>query len=446
MSFKAYEEFKDSNIDWIGPIPNYWQSYKLKHVINEFIAGGTPKSSNDAFWDENNNGIPWIAIGDMTDNDYVNSTVKSITREGLADKNLRILKKGTLIYSIFASLGKTAILNIDATTNQAILGLITSTKIDVKYLKYYLEALKGTISRFSNENTQENLNSNIVKNMEIAMPESLEEQKQIANYLDKQTAKIDATIAKNKELIELLEEKRVALINQVVTKGLNPDVPMKYSGVEWIGKIPEHWNIMKLKHHGFVLGGYAFKNGDFTDSGVKVVKITNVQSLKFDWSECFYLPKSYLHEHSEFKINKEDIIFALTRPIISTGIKAAIFDENEPALANQRTGIFKKHSNDLISTFLYYVIYSDYFKEDFKSKITATNQPNISPLDIGEIKLILPSVEEQKQIVSKLDEETKKINEVISKIKENINLLEEYKTSLIHNVVTGKIDVREEVI
>lgn len=100
MSFKAYEEFKDSNIDWIGPIPNYWQSYKLKHVINEFIAGGTPKSSNDAFWDENNNGIPWIAIGDMTDNDYVNSTVKSITREGLADKNLRILKKGTLIYSI----------------------------------------------------------------------------------------------------------------------------------------------------------------------------------------------------------------------------------------------------------------------------------------------------------------------------------------------------------
>lgn len=326
MSFKAYEEFKDSNIDWIGPIPNYWQSYKLKHVINEFIAGGTPKSSNDAFWDENNNGIPWIAIGDMTDNDYVNSTVKSITREGLADKNLRILKKGTLIYSIFASLGKTAILNIDATTNQAILGLITSTKIDVKYLKYYLEALKGTISRFSNENTQENLNSNIVKNMEIAMPESLEEQKQIANYLDKQTAKIDATIAKNKELIELLEEKRVALINQVVTKGLNPDVPMKYSGVEWIGKIPEHWNIMKLKHHGFVLGGYAFKSGDFTDSGVKVVKITNVQSLKFDWSECFYLPKSYLHEHSEFKINKEDIIFALTRPIISTGIKAAIFD------------------------------------------------------------------------------------------------------------------------
>ena len=446
MSFKAYEEFKDSNIDWIGPIPNYWQSYKLKHVINEFIAGGTPKSSNDAFWDENNNGIPWIAIGDMTDNDYVNSTVKSITREGLADKNLRILKKGTLIYSIFASLGKTAILNIDATTNQAILGLITSTKIDVKYLKYYLEALKGTISRFSNENTQENLNSNIVKNMEIAMPESLEEQKQIANYLDKQTAKIDATIAKNKELIELLEEKRVALINQVVTKGLNPDVPMKYSGVEWIGKIPEHWNIMKLKHHGFVLGGYAFKSGDFTDSGVKVVKITNVQSLKFDWSECFYLPKSYLHEHSEFKINKEDIIFALTRPIVSTGIKAAIFDENEPALANQRTGIFKKHSNDLISTFLYYVIYSDYFKEDFKSKITATNQPNISPLDIGEIKLILPSVEEQKQIVSKLDEETKKISEVISKIKENINLLEEYKTSLIHNVVTGKIDVREEVI
>ena len=332
-------------------------------------------------------------------------------------------------------------------------GLVSSTmakltpniRIDNNLSKYLCKSIEPLLRELTIGMGVPHVSTTKLNNIQIpTIP--LAEQKQIANYLDKQTAKIDATIAKNKELIELLEEKRVALINQVVTKGLNPDVPMKYSGVEWIGKIPEHYNIMKLKHHGFVLGGYAFKSGDFTDSGVKVVKITNVQSLKFDWSECFYLPKSYLHEHSEFKINKGDIIFALTRPIISTGIKAAIFDENEPALANQRTGIFKKHSNDLISTFLYYVIYSDYFKEDFKSKITATNQPNISPLDIGEIKLILPSVEEQKQIVSKLDEETKKISEVISKIKENINLLEEYKTSLIHNVVTGKIDVREEVI
>ena len=248
MSYKTYEEYKDSNIDWIKKIPIHWMPYKLKHVINEFVAGGTPESSNDSYWDENNDGIPWVAIGDMNDNDYINSTAKSITIEGLASKNLRILKKGTLIYSIFASLGKTSILNIDATTNQAILGLILSNKIDTIYLKFYLEALKSTISGFSNENTQENLNSNIVKNMEIAMPKSLEEQKQIANYLDKKTAKIDETICKNKQLIKLLEEKRTALINQVVTKGLNPNVPMKDSSVEWIGEVPEHYLIMKISN------------------------------------------------------------------------------------------------------------------------------------------------------------------------------------------------------
>ena len=133
MSYKTYDGYKDSYIDWIDLIPNHWHPYKLKHVVSEFVAGGTPKSSNDSFWSEDNNGIPWVAIGDMSENEYVNSTTKSITHEGLADKNLRILKKGTLIYSIFASLGKTAILNIDATTNQAILGLITTNKIDDYY-------------------------------------------------------------------------------------------------------------------------------------------------------------------------------------------------------------------------------------------------------------------------------------------------------------------------
>ena len=210
-------QMKESGISWIGKIPENWNIYNLKHVVNEFIAGGTPKSSNDEFWDENNNGIPWVAIGDMNDGGYINSTAKSITHEGLIDKNLRILKKGTLIYSIFASLGKTSILNIDATTNQAILGLITSNKINDFYLKYYLEALKSTISSYSNENTQENLNSDIVKNMEIAIPTSLELQKNIVNYLDKKTAKIDTIIAKITENINLLEEYKTSLIHHVVT-------------------------------------------------------------------------------------------------------------------------------------------------------------------------------------------------------------------------------------
>ena len=424
--------------------PSDWNVIKIKYLLSTKVTDGPHETPT--FIDE---GYPFLSVDSIVDGKLVFEGCRYISKENYDKYKLKCNpQKDDIFMGKAASIGKIAIVDVDFNFSiWSPLALLRPNKnvIFPKFLEFALKSdyAQDQIDLYSTSNTQKNISMDDIPRIELLVP-NLEQQKAITNYLIKKTSKIDATIAKNEELIQLLEEKRVALINQVVTKGLNPDVPMKDSGVEWIGKIPEHWNIMKLKHHGFVLGGYAFKSGDFTDSGVKVVKITNVQSLKFDWSECFYLPKSYLHEHSEFKINKGDIIFALTRPIISTGIKAAIFEENEPALANQRTGIFKKHSNDLISTFLYYVIYSDYFKEDFKSKITATNQPNISPLDIGEIKLIIPSVEEQKQIVSKLDEETKKISEVISKIKENINLLEEYKTSLIHNVVTGKIDVREE--
>lgn len=433
MNYKTYEKYKNTSTDWISNIPSHWETNRFK-ITFSYSKGKNPQT----FSDEKKEGYaPYLSMEYLrNDIDPTYVPIKECPLKA-NDGDILLLWDGSNAGEFVVSKG--------GLVSSTMAKLTPNIRIDNNLSKYLCKSIEPLLRELTIGMGVPHVSTTKLNNIQIpTIP--LAEQKQIANYLDKQTAKIDATIAKNKELIELLEEKRVALINQVVTKGLNPDVPMKYSDVEWIGKIPEHWNIMKLKHHGFVLGGYAFKSGDFTDSGVKVVKITNVQSLKFDWSECFYLPKSYLHEHSEFKINKGDIIFALTRPIISTGIKAAIFDENEPALANQRTGIFKKHSNDLISTFLYYVIYSDYFKEDFKSKITATNQPNISPLDIGEIKLILPSVEEQKQIVSKLDEETKKISEVISKIKENINLLEEYKTSLIHNVVTGKIDVREEVI
>jgi len=232
MKLKPYPEYKDSGIRWIGKIPEGWENFRLKHVVNEFISGGTPSSDNEKFWARDDKaGINWVAIADMTGHEYITETTKKITREGLADKNLRILKKGTLIYSIFASLGKVSILKIDATTNQAILGLIPSKKIHNRFLKYYLNSLEEPTIALSNANTQNNLNSTIVKNIEMALPLQIEEQKKIVFFLDKKTAKIDAMIEKDKKLIALLKEKRTALINHAVTKGLNPPLTPPLSGM-----------------------------------------------------------------------------------------------------------------------------------------------------------------------------------------------------------------------
>lgn len=446
MSYKTYEEYKDSNVDWIDLIPTYWHTYKLKHVINEFIAGGTPKSSNDAFWDENNNGIPWIAIGDMTDNDYLNSTSKSITREGLANKNLRILKKGTLIYSIFASLGKTSILNIDATTNQAILGLITSNKIDIKYLKYYLEALRSTISRFANENTQENLNSSIVKNMEIAIPNPLEEQKQIANYLDKQTSKIDAIIAKNKVLIDLLEEKRTALINQVVTKGLNPDVPMKDSGIEWIGEIPSHWKTNKIKNMSYVkgrIGWHGLTSEEYSDEGAYLVTGTDFVEGNVDWDHCNHISYERYQQDPNIHLKENDLLITKDGTI---GKLALI--KNIPDKATLNSGIFlvrpleDNYSND----YLYWILSSDIFTRFFDYIKTGATIAHLYQETFERFFFPYMSIEEQNEIVEYLNDNVSKMDFTIKKVEENIKLLEEYKNSLIHHAVTGKIDVRSEEI
>lgn len=442
MSYKTYEKYKNSYIDWIDEIPKHWHPYKLKHIINEFIAGGTPKSSNEAFWSENNDGIPWVAIGDMSDNEYVTSTNKSITREGLADKNLRILKKGTLIYSIFASLGKTAILNIDATTNQAILGLITSNKIDNHYLKYYLNALQTTISSFSNENTQENLNTNIVKNMEIAIPIDLNEQQQIANYLDKKTAKIDATIAKNEELIELLEEKRVALINQVVTKGLDSDVPMKDSGVEWIGEIPENWDVVLFKRLFNLIKDGTHGSFERVDDGEPLLSAKNIFNDKINISktESCISKDDFLSIVSNGFPKKDDLLMT----IVGTIGRSCVYDKEFP-LAFQRSVSFIRLTYD--NPYYYnYFIKSQIFQSQLLVKAKQSAQKGIYLNDIKECLVIRPPYEIQIEIAKYLQNRITKINETTSKIQDNINLLEEYKTSLIHHVVTGKIDVRGEEI
>ena len=423
MSYKTYEEYKDSNIDWIKKIPIHWMPYKLKHVINEFVAGGTPESSNDSYWDENNDGIPWVAIGDMNDNDYINSTAKSITIEGLASKNLRILKKGTLIYSIFASLGKTSILNIDATTNQAILGLILSNKIDTIYLKYYLVALQTTISSFSNENTQENLNSSIVKNMEIAIPINLEEQKQIANYLDKKTAKINKTISKNKKLIELLEEKRTALINQVVTKGLNPDVPMKDSGIDIVGLIPKNNNIIRLK---FLCD---IKTGD-----------KDTVNRNPDGKYPFYVRSPIIERIDTYSFEGEAVLMA------GDGVGAGKVFHYANGKFDYHQRVYNLHNFKKVSPeFIYYYMSSLFSLEIEKGSAKSTVDSVRLPM-LENFLICYPPINEQENIVNYLNFKTSKIDNAISKIEDNIKLLEEYKTSLIHHVVTGKIDVRGEEI
>lgn len=268
MNYKTYEKYKNTSTDWISNIPSHWETNRFK-ITFSYSKGKNPQT----FSDEKKEGYaPYLSMEYLrNDIDPTYVPIKECPLKA-NDGDILLLWDGSNAGEFVVSKG--------GLVSSTMAKLTPNIRIDNNLSKYLCKSIEPLLRELTIGMGVPHVSTTELNNIQIpTIP--LAEQKQIANYLDKQTAKIDATIAKNKELIELLEEKRVALINQVVTKGLNPDVPMKYSGVEWIGKIPEHWNIMKLKHHGFVLGGYAFKSGDFTDSGVKVVKITNVQSLKF---------------------------------------------------------------------------------------------------------------------------------------------------------------------
>ena len=206
---------KDSGIEWVGQIPKHWSETKLKRVVFDIDSGGTPTSSNPEFY--NDNGIPFVNISDMTKDEYIQDTQKHLTENGMLNKRLNIHPEGTILYSMYASLGKVAELKTNATISQAILAFKADSQIIKKdFLKFILKMYEVHISMYSNGTTQSNLNREIIENFKIILPE-LEEQQKIAAFLDEITTHIDSLIDQKDKLITELESYKKSIIYEYVT-------------------------------------------------------------------------------------------------------------------------------------------------------------------------------------------------------------------------------------
>lgn len=204
----------------VGMVPSHWRVSKLKYLLKHLGAGGTPDTSITEYWADAKSGTPWVSIADMSDREVVTETAKSVTDLGLRSKNLSVWPRGTLLMSMYASLGHTAELEVPAATNQAILALMPSRRLDRGYLKHWLRFLKPVLVREANSNTQDNLNAEKVRNLPIPLP-PLAEQLEIARALDEATAAFHAEDAEAERLITLLRERRSALISAAVTGQLD---------------------------------------------------------------------------------------------------------------------------------------------------------------------------------------------------------------------------------
>lgn len=436
MSYKTFNEYIPSQSKWFDKIPKNWDIRPIKHLAKT-IPGGTPSTSNLEYWENGN--IPWLPSG-MVQNCQIDETdaYKFITEKGLLNSATKYIGPNSILVALTgATCANIGYLTFKATANQSVISVEPYTTFP-KYIYYALLSQREQILDKKTGGAQSGINEDDVKNIFIPTMD-FKEQQQIANYLDKKTTKIDATIAKNEELIQLLEEKRVALINQVITKGLNPDVPMKDSGVEWIGEIPEHWDVDCLKHN-VILNAKTLTDTTDNDYEFYYVDIGSV-SLENGIEKYEHMSFEDAPSRARRVVKKDDVIISTVR----TYLKAiAIIPDKEDIIVS--TGFAVLTPNKIDSRYLGYMVKTEYFTNLVSAHSVGVSYPAINSTDLVNLDILIPPNNEQKQIADYLDNEVSNINDIITKVTENINLLEEYKTSLIHHVVTGKIDVRGEEI
>ena len=243
LRFRRYSAYKDAGVEWLGEIPAHWESKALKRSFG-VVNGSTPQSGEPGNWDGH---IPWVTpddLGKMMER-VLNEPARYITRRGYESCGTRMVRGGSLILSIRAPIGHLAIAGTAVCTNQGCRSLVFRHPGNETYFYFQLHAARPVLEAAGRGSTFKELASADLESVALSVP-PLDEQSAIATFLDRETAQIDGLVARKERLIELLQEKRTALITRAVTRGLDPNVPMKDSGVEWLGEIPAHWEVKQL--------------------------------------------------------------------------------------------------------------------------------------------------------------------------------------------------------
>lgn len=417
---KKYDNYKDSGIEWIGEIPSHWNVKKLKFIGNAI--GGLTYSPNNIV-EEESNGVLVLRSSNiqngklsLEDNVYVNLEISE--KQTLRKGDILICSRNGSQHLI----GKN--ICIDERTEGNTFGafMMIFRSDSYSFLNHFFNSpIFTSQSGLFLTSTINQLTSSTLNNFYLALPSSIEEQTSIADYLDKKTSQIDDLIAKKERLIQLLEEEQTAIINQAVTKGLDPNVPMKDSGIEWLGEIPEHWELKRMR---FLC--------DITTGG------RDTENREDDGLYPFYVRSQTVERISSYSFDGEAILTAGD----GVGVCKVWHYVNEKFDFHQRVYMMCNFQQ-VLGKYLFYYLKENFGKEVMKLSAKSTVDSLRRPM-FQNFLVCFGSMDEQKQIVLKIENEENRIKTIIRKTQQEIELLNEYKTALISEVVTGKVDVRNE--
>lgn len=449
--YKAYPEYKESGVEWLGKVPQTWSIHSLKRTIDRVtngIWGSEPDSKND---------LIVLRVADFNRN-QLNISDDKLTFRAIEpkDRASRLLKKGDLLIEKSGGGDKTLVgcvvlfdKDYPAVTSNFVAKMTPKKGFDSSFLRYAFSQLyTGKVNFPSIKQTTgiQNLDSDAYLQESFVFP-SYEEQQKIANFLDHETAKIDTLITKQEKLIELLKEKRQAVISHAVTKGLNPNAPMRDSGVEWLGEVPEHWGSSTVKNLCYVNDGNHGEEypteSDFVDNrdGVPFIRAGDFDNLKIIENDLRYISHKKNDSMRKGRLQEGDILFVNRGATIG---KLCIVDAPYAGSnLNSQIAYLRCNTNLADHRYVTYFLSSPYIQTKILAAIQGGALPQYPLKHIVNLDIWHGNIEEQKAISNFLDNKTNKIKGLIEKSELAINLMKERKTALISAAVTGKIDVRD---
>lgn len=426
---ERYSEYKDSGAKWLGKIPKHWDVIKAKYLWNEVFSFSENGSEN---------------LLSVSQYDGITQAKNESRSESL--KGYKKVAKDNLVINIMlAWMGGLGVSEYNGIVSPAYCVYRLKKAANPKFM-HYLYKTPMYLAEFARHSTGvipsrwRMYTDNFGQVLTLIPP--IDEQDKIVSYLDKVTSKIDEAIAQQQKMIDLLNERKQIIINNAVTKGLNPDVPMKYSGVDWIGEIPEHWTTIRLGYCAWIrarLGWKGLKSDEYVDNGYPFLSAFNIVNNKLDWNKLNYINKFRYEESPEIKLRIGDIL--LVKDGAGIG-KCARVDSLPLGEATANGSLAFITANERVYyKFLHYYIISNSFNKYKDLLITGMGVPHLTQGEIKNMMLPIPPLNEQYIIVQRLDKNINVIDNILKHYLQQITFLQERKRIIINDVVTGKVKV-----
>lgn len=440
MSLPRYPEYRVSGIDWVEMLPAHWEVANLKWVCRRY-SGGTPDKNRLEFWEDGT--VPWLNSGAVNDGRIFEPSTY-ITREALASSSAKWIPAGALLMAL-AGQGKTkgmvAQLMFESTCNQSMAAIVPAGRVQARYLYWWLANNYQNIRNMAGGDLRDGLNLDLLGEIPCPLP-SCTEQATIAAFLDGETAKIDALIVEQEKLLALLAEKRQATISHAVTRGLDPNAPMKDSGIPWLGEVPAHWEVRPLKSVvSTPITDGPHETPAFLDEGVPFVSAEAVSggTINFDKIRGYISAEDDARYSQKYRPQLHDIY--MVKSGATTGVTAIVDGRTDFNIWSPLAVI---RCNQAIAHpyFVLGYLRSRNCQEGVALNWSFGTQQNIGMGVLGELPVALPPKEEQREIAEFLERKLRGLNALRISAEQAVFLLRERRSALIAAAVTGQIDVR----